>query len=74
MERGRAVRLSELKEIALTNTADTGELCGLLEITGEELLDRFADRLLEFKERFGVMQIIYGLRIIRLLPINLIFI
>jgi hypothetical protein len=48
------MRLQELKDVA-SRQADEHELVDLLELTVDDILDRFADRLLEFKERFGVV-------------------
>lgn len=47
------MRLRELKDLA-SRMADAEELVGLLELTAEDILDRFADRLMEHKEKFGV--------------------
>lgn len=44
----------ELVDTALEQTCDCGELCELLEILPEELLNRFADKLLLHQSKFGV--------------------
>jgi len=46
-----ALTLVELKD-RIGHTYDVVALCDLFEITEEELLDRFEDRLLEFQDHF----------------------
>ena len=48
------MRLQELKETVANQVKDAADLVGLLELSIEDILDRFADRLLEHQEKFGV--------------------
>lgn len=50
------MRLRELKDLAAEQVGDVDELVGLLELTIEDILDRFPDRLTENKEKFGVIE------------------
>lgn len=49
------MRLPELKSTVADQVGDVEELVGLLELTIEDILDRFPDRLMEHKEKFGVV-------------------
>lgn len=48
------MRLQELKETVAGQVADVQDLVGLLEISIEEILERFTDKLLEHSDKFGV--------------------
>jgi len=48
------MRLRELRETVAEQVVDPEDLVGLLEITIEDLLDRFPDKLMEHQEKFGV--------------------
>jgi hypothetical protein len=48
------VRLQELKQVVENQHYDVEELAGLLELTVDDLLDRFPDKLVENQEKFGV--------------------
>lgn len=49
------MRLSDLKILVENQVGDPADLVDMLELTIEDILDRFSDRLLEFKEKFGVV-------------------
>jgi hypothetical protein len=49
------VRLAELKEIVAAQVDDAADLVGLLELTLDDILDRFPDALMDNKEKFGVV-------------------
>ena len=48
------MRLAELRAVASEQVGDPEELIALLELTIEDILERFGDRLLEQKHKFGV--------------------
>ncbi|CAB4182482.1 hypothetical protein UFOVP1528_7 [uncultured Caudovirales phage] len=48
------MRLADLKDLVSNQVNDPEELVSLLEISIEDLMDRFADRLIDNKEKFGV--------------------
>ena len=48
------MRLSEIKDLVSRQVDDAAELVGLLELSIEDILDRFTDRLMENKEKFGI--------------------
>jgi hypothetical protein len=50
------VRLPEIKDLVSRQVDSASDLCALLEIELEELMDRFADRLMEHKEKFGIVE------------------
>lgn len=49
------MRLIELRETIAEQVVDVEDLVGLLELTIEEILDRFPDKLMEHAEKFGVV-------------------
>jgi hypothetical protein len=49
------MRLHELKDVVSRQVGEPDELVSLLELSVEDILDRFTDKLLEHKEKFGVM-------------------
>ena len=52
------MRLRELKDtVAEQVGGDVDNLVSLLELTVEDILDRFADRLLEHSDKFGVEEV-----------------
>lgn len=48
------MRLAELRAVASEQVTEVEELVQLLELTIEDVLERFGDRLLENKHKFGV--------------------
>lgn len=48
------MRLQELKEVVLNQDYDVADLCELLELLVDDILDRFPDRLTENASKFGV--------------------
>lgn len=48
------MRLEELKQIVEQQGYDIEELVGLLELTTEDIIERFPDRLTENSHKFGV--------------------
>jgi hypothetical protein len=50
------VRLAELKDLASRQVGDECELVMLLELTIDDILDRFPDKLIENQEKFGVLE------------------
>jgi len=48
------MRLAELRSVASEQVTDVEELVQLLELTIEDILERFGDRLLDQKHKFGV--------------------
>ena len=54
------MRLQELKEVVSRQGYVPDELVGLLELTIEDILDRFPDRLLENQSKFGVYEVVDG--------------
>ena len=48
------MRLQELKEVVEQQNYDVVDLCGLLELTVEDLIDRFPDKLVDNQTKFGV--------------------
>lgn len=50
------MRLPELRDIVSRQVNDVHDLVNLLEIEIEDILDRFADHLLDFKDKFGVVE------------------
>ena len=48
------MRLHDLKSHVADQAYEVDELAGLLELTVEDLIERFPERLLEHKEKFGV--------------------
>lgn len=48
------LRLSEIKEVVASQVVDVADLCALLEIGIEEILDRFPDRLREHQYKFDM--------------------
>lgn len=47
-----STKIKEAKFVAINNHLDVEDLVVMLEITPEDLLDRFEDRLLEHREKF----------------------
>lgn len=48
------MRLQELKALVADQVSDVDDLVGLLELSIEDILDRFPDRLMENASKFGV--------------------
>lgn len=48
------MRLQEIKQTILEQELPIEELCGMLEISSEEILDRFTDKLMESSFKFGI--------------------
>lgn len=48
------MRLQELRVLVESQVGDVEELVGLLELSIEDILDRFPDAMMENKEKFGV--------------------
>lgn len=48
------MRLDELKDVVAEQVVDVEDLVGLLELTIEDILSRFPDKLMENQEKFGV--------------------
>ena len=44
--------IAQAKYVAINNYLDVDDLVSMLEVTPEDLLDRFEDRLLEHKDKF----------------------
>jgi hypothetical protein len=49
-----AMRLQELREVIENQQYDVADLCSLLELTVEDLLDRFPDKVVDNQSKFGV--------------------
>lgn len=49
------MRLQELKQHVSDTVVDVHDLVDFLELTIEDVIDRFPDRLVENQEKFGVM-------------------
>jgi hypothetical protein len=54
------MRLAELRQIAAEQVDDVQDLVYLLELTTEEILQRFGDKLREHQEKFGVVNSGFG--------------
>ena len=52
--KGYHVRLQELREVVERQNYDVEELVGLLELTVDDILERFPDKLMENASKFGV--------------------
>ena len=48
------MRLQELKEVVEQQNYDVEELIALLELTVDDVLERFPDKLVENQSKFGV--------------------
>lgn len=48
------MRLAELRAVVADQVGDVEELVGLLELTIEDVLDRFPDKLMDNQHKFGV--------------------
>lgn len=48
------MRLRELKQVVESQNYDVDELVGLLELTVEDIIERFPDKLTENASKFGV--------------------
>lgn len=48
------MRLNEIRSLAADQVGDVDELVGLLELTIEDILERFPDALMEHRDKFGV--------------------
>lgn len=48
------MRMQELKALVSEQVTDVQDLVSLLELTIEDILDRFPDALLDHQEKFGV--------------------
>lgn len=51
------MRLAELKQVVEGQGYEADELVGLLELTVDDILDRFPDRLIENQHKFGVEEL-----------------
>lgn len=49
------MRMQELKALVSEQVTDVQDLVSLLELTIEDILDRFPDALLDHQEKFGVV-------------------
>lgn len=45
-------KLLQLKEVVVSNALDVGDLCTLLELSVEDMLEKFEDKLLEHSDKF----------------------
>ena len=50
------VRLAELRQVVENQGYDVEELVGLLELSVDDILDRFPDKMTESAHKFGVYE------------------
>lgn len=50
--------LLEVTSVVSDQLMEVGTLCEMLEITVEDILEKFADRVFDYSEKFGVKQVI----------------
>lgn len=50
------MRIQELRDLVASQVVDVEDLVGLLELTVEDILERFPDALLDNAHKFGVVE------------------